>query len=263
VFFLCGHPVLWPELGVVLLSLTIIAALYSSVGHGGGSGYLAILSLTTIAVSDPLWLKQYAWSLNLIVAGIAFWHFSDEGHLDWGLTVPFLIGSIPMAAVGGYVQLEGDIYDVLLSLVLVFAAWRLMWSSLEEKEVSRPATLTAIGSGGGIGLASGMIGVGGGIFLSPLVILSGWGSAKEAAATAALFIWLNSLSGLVGSSLSGGFGIDVDLFAPFAGAVLVGGLLGSKYGSEISSQTGIRRLLIGVLLIAAAKRILGILGIWV
>ena len=160
-------------------------------------------------------------------------------------------------------RLEGDVYDVLLSLVLVFAAWRLMWSSLEEKEVSRPATLTAIGSGGGIGLASGMIGVGGGIFLSPLVILSGWGSAKEAAATAALFIWLNSLSGLVGSSLSGGFGIDVDLFAPFAGAVLVGGLVGSKYGSEISSQTGIRRLLIGVLLIAAAKRILGILGIWV
>ena len=156
-FFLCGHPVLWPELGVVLLSLTIIAALYSSVGHGGGSGYLAILSLTTIAVSDPLWLKQYAWSLNLIVAGIAFWHFRGEGHLDWGLTVPFLIGSIPMAALGGYVQLEGVAYDVLLSLVLVFAAWRLLWSSLEEKGVSRPATLTAVTSGGGIGLASGTV----------------------------------------------------------------------------------------------------------
>jgi len=263
VFFLCGHPVLWPELGVVLLSLTIIAALYSSVGHGGGSGYLAVLSLTTIAVSDPLWLKQYAWSLNLIVAGIAFWHFRGEGHLDWGLTVPFLIGSIPMAALGGYVQLEGVAYDVLLSLVLVFAAWRLLWSSLEEKGVSRPATLTAVTSGGGIGLASGMIGVGGGIFLSPLLILSGWANAKEAAATAALFIWLNSLSGLVGSSMSGGFGIELDMFAPFAGAVLVGGLLGSKYGSEISSQTEIRRLLVAVLLFAAAKRVLGVLGIWV
>ena len=251
------------EFSLVLAALFMVAFLYSSVGHGGGSGYLAVLSLTVIAVSDPLWLKQYAWSLNLIVAGIAFWHFRSKGHLDWGLTVPFLIGSIPLAALGGYVQLEGSIYDVLLSLVLVFAAWRLMWSSPEERVVSRPATLTAVTSGGGIGLASGMIGVGGGIFLSPLLILSGWANAKEAAATAALFIWLNSLSGLVGSSMSGGFGIELDMFAPFAGAVLVGGLLGSKYGSEISSQTGIRRLLIGVLLIAAAKRILGILGIWV
>ena len=251
------------EFGLVLVALFMVAFLYSSVGHGGGSGYLAVLSLTAIAISDPFWLKQYAWSLNLIVAGIAFWHFRGEGYLDWGLTVPFLFGSIPMAVVGGYVQLEGVIYDVLLSLVLVFAAWRLLWSSLEEKEVSRPSFLIAVTSGGGIGLVSGMIGVGGGIFLSPLLMLSGWANAKEAAATAALFIWLNSLSGLLGSSLSGGFGIEVDLFAPFAGAVLIGGLLGSRYVSEISSQTGIRRLLVAILLIAAAKRILVIMEIWV
>ena len=261
-FFLCGHPVLWLEFGVVLLSLTVIAALYSSVGHGGGSGYLAVLSLTALAVSDPLWLKQYAWSLNLIVAGIAFWRYRGEGYLNRGLAVPFLIGSVPMAALGGYVQLEGSVYDVLLSLVLVFAAWRLMWLAPEERGVSRPTTLTAVTSGGGIGLASGMIGIGGGIFLSPLLILSGWANAKEAAATAALFIWLNSLSGLLGSSLSGGFGIEVDLFAPFAGAVLIGGLLGSRYGSEISSQAGIRRLLVAILLIAAAKRILVMMEIW-
>tara|TARA_B100000029_G_scaffold339330_1_gene331515 strand:+ start:1079 stop:1840 length:762 start_codon:yes stop_codon:yes gene_type:complete len=252
---------LWPELGVVLLSLTIIAALYSSVGHGGGSGYLAILSLTVIAVSDPLWLKQYAWSLNLIVAGIAFWHYSGRGHLDRGFVAPFLIGSVPMAALGGYVQLEGSVYGVLLSLVLVFAAWRLMWSSVEEKEISRPSSFTAVVSGGGIGLASGMIGIGGGIFLSPLLMLSGWANAKETAATSALFIWMNSLSGLLGSSLSSGFGIDVDLFAPFAGAVLIGGLLGSRYGSEVSSQAGIRRLLVAILLIAAAKRISVVMGI--
>jgi len=255
--------VLWPEFGVVLLSLTVIATLYSSVGHGGGSGYLAVLSLTALAVSDPLWLKQYAWSLNLIVAGIAFWYYRGEGYLNRGLAVPFLIGSVPMAALGGYVQLEGSVYDVLLSLVLVFAAWRLMWSSPEEREVTRPSTLTAVTSGGGIGLVSGMIGIGGGIFLSPLLILSGWANAKEAAATAALFIWLNSLSGLLGSSLSGGFGIEVDLFAPFAGAVLIGGLLGSRYGSEITSQAGIRRLLVAILLIAAAKRILVMMEIWV
>jgi len=261
VFFLCGHPVLWPELVVVLLSLTVIAALYSSVGHGGGSGYLAVLSLTTLAFADPLWLKQYAWSLNLIVAGIAFWYYNKGGFLDWGLAIPFLIGSIPMAVVGSYVQLEGFAYDILLSIVLVFAAWRLLSTTQEEKEVSRPAHLTAIASGGGIGLASGMIGIGGGIFLSPLLILNGWSSAKEAAATAALFIWLNSLSGLVGSSLSGGFGIELDLFAPFAGAVLVGGLLGSRHGSKISTQIGIRRLLVAVLLIAAAKRVFGMLGI--
>ena len=260
-FFLCGHPVLWPELGVVLVSLALIAALYSSVGHGGGSGYLAVLSLTTIAVSDPMWLKQYAWSLNLIVAGLAFWHYRTGGYLDRGLVVPFLIGSIPMAAIGGYLQVEGFAYDVLLSLVLVFAAWRLLWSSNEEKEVVRPGSYLAVASGGGIGFASGMIGIGGGIFLSPLLILRGWADAKEAAAVAALFIWLNSLSGLVGSSLSGGFGLDLELFAPFAGAGLIGGLIGSKYGSEISGQAGIRRLLVVVLLIAASKRVMGIFGV--
>ena len=260
-FFLCGHPMLWHELGVVLVSLTVIAALYSSVGHGGGSGYLAVLSLTTIAVSDPMWLKQYAWSLNLIVAGIAFWYYRREGHLDRGLAIPFLIGSIPMAAIGGYLQVGGFVYDVLLSLVLVFAAWRLLWSSLEEKEVVRPGAYIAVASGGGIGFASGMIGIGGGIFLSPLLILRGWGNAKEAAALAAVFIWLNSLSGLVGSTISGGFGIDVGLFVPFAGAVLIGGMVGSKYGSEVSGQVGIRRLLVVVLLIAASKRILEIVGI--
>ena len=123
-----------------------------------------------------------------------------------------------MAAIGGYLQVEGFAYDVLLSLVLVFAAWRLLWSSNEEKEVVRPGSYLAVASGGGIGFASGMIGIGGGIFLSPLLILRGWGNAKEAAAVAALFIWLNSLSGLIGSSLSGGFGLDLELFAPFAGA---------------------------------------------
>ena len=133
------------------------------------------------------WLKQYAWSLNLIVAGIAFWYYRREGHLDRGLAIPFLIGSVPMAAIGGYLQVGGFVYDVLLSLVLVFAAWRLLWSSLDEKEVVRPGVYIAVASGGGIGFASGMIGIGGGIFLSPLLILRGWGNAKEAAAVAAVF----------------------------------------------------------------------------
>ena len=260
-FFLCGHPVLWPEMAVVLLSLTVIAALYSSVGHGGGSGYLAVLSLTTIAATDPLWLKQYAWSLNLVVAGVAFWHYRKGGYLNQSLAVPFLIGSIPMAVLGGYVQLQGPIYDILLSLVLVIAAWRLLYSSWEDREISRPTTCTAVATGGGIGLASGLIGIGGGIFLSPLLILGGWASAKEAAATAALFIWLNSLSGLLGSSLSGQISVEVGLLAPFSGAVLIGGLIGSKYGSQISSQTGIQKLLVVVMLIAASKRVIGVLGI--
>ena len=260
-FFLCGHPVIWPEMGVVLLFLTVIAALYSSVGHGGGSGYLAVLSLTTIAVSDPLWLKQYAWSLNLVVAGVAFWHYRKEGYLDFPLAVPFLVGSVPLAALGGYVQLQGSLYDILLSLVLVFAAWRLIWSSWEDREIFRPSARTAVATGGGIGFASGLIGIGGGIFLSPLLILSGWASAKEAAAVAALFIWLNSLSGLVGSSLSSPISVEIGLLAPFGGAVLIGGMVGSKYGSQISSQTGIRKLLVVVLLIAASKRVVGVLGI--
>jgi hypothetical protein len=244
---------------LVLLALFSVAALYSSVGLGGGSGYLAVLSMTTFAASEAIWLKQYAWSLNLIVAGIAFWHYHQSGHHVRSLSTPFISASVPMAALGGFLLVEGDVYDVLLSIALIVAAWRLVSGNAGVTEAIRPSAPKAAAVGGGIGLASGVIGLGGGIFLLPALMLGRWATAKEAAATTSLFVWLNSLAGLAGAGLAGRLDPDLDLLLPFASAVLMGGVLGSKYGSQVSTQNGIRGLLVVVLIFAAAKRSLGVL----
>ena len=246
---------------MILAGLFIVAALYSSVGHGGGSGYLAILSLTSYGSAESAWLKQYAWSLNLIVAGLAFWHYHKAGHHEWSLTMPFVVASVPLAALGGYMSVGGDVYDLLLSVVLVVAAWRLFVGKWGSGEIVLPKRSKAAGVGGGIGLASGVVGIGGGIFLSPVIMLSNWATAKQTAATAALFIWMNSLAGLVGVGVSGQIDLDIDLLGPLGGAVMLGGLLGSRYGSEVSSQNGIRGLLVLVLCAAAARRLFGVMGL--
>jgi len=245
---------------LVLLALFAVAALYSSVGLGGASGYLAVLSMTTFAASEAIWLKQYAWSLNLIVAGIAFWHYHKSGHHVRDLSFPFISASVPMAALGGFMLVEGNVYDVLLSIALIVAAWRLVSSDAGVSEAIRPSAPKAAAVGGGIGLASGVIGLGGGIFLLPALMLGRWATAKEAAATTSLFVWLNSLAGLAGAGLAGRLDLDLGLLLPFASVVLVGGLLGSRYGSQVSSQAGIRGLLVVVLILATAKRILEVLG---
>ena len=259
-FFLCRWSVLSAEMWLILVGLFIVAALYSSVGHGGGSGYLAILSLTSYGSAEAVWLKQYAWSLNLIVAGLAFWHYHRAGHHEWGLTMPFVVASVPLAALGGYLSVSGNVYDFLLSLALLVAAWRLFVGKRESAEIVLPGQRKAVVVGGGIGIASGVVGIGGGIFLSPVIMLSNWATAKQTAATAALFIWMNSLAGLVGSGLSGQIDLDLALLAPFGGAVMLGGVLGSKYGTAVSSQSGIRVLLVLVLCAAALRRLVGVLS---
>jgi len=246
---------------LILAGLFIVAALYSSVGHGGGSGYLAILSLTSYGSAEAVWLKQYAWSLNLIVAGLAFWHYYRAGHHDWSRTLPFIVASIPLAALGGYMSVGGNVYDLLLSVALVVAAWRLFVGKWEAVQVELPERTKAVAVGGSIGLASGVVGIGGGIFLSPVMMLNNWATAKQTAATAALFIWLNSLAGLVGVGLSGQINLDIDLLGSFGVAVMLGGVLGSRYGSAVSSQNGIRGLLVLVLCAAAARRLFGVMGV--
>ena len=243
------------ELVVILLALFAVAALYSSVGLGGASGYLAVLSMTTFAAAEPIWLKQYAWSLNLVVAGLAFWHYSRSGHHVMGLSVPFITASVPMAAIGGYLLVEGGLYDILLSLALAVAAWRLMAGDAGVGEAKRPGITKAASVGGSIGLASGVIGIGGGIFLLPVLMLGRWATAKEAAATTSLFVWLNSLAGLAGAGVAGRLDLDPNLLIPFAISVLVGGMIGSRYGSEVSSQKEVRGILVVVLLLAASKRV--------
>ena len=241
---------------VICLALMVVAALYSSVGHGGASGYLAVLSLTTYGTMESAWLKQHAWSLNLVVAAIAFFHFQRAGHHIPKLTIPFIVASIPLAMVGGYLIVDGAIYDLLLSICLLAAAWRLFVIKTNDSVVeSEPQWNVAAPVGGSIGFVSGIIGVGGGIFLSPILLLKKWATPKGAAATSALFIWVNSLAGLGGATLSNQLTLEMGVLFPFVSAVLVGGFIGSRYGAEIAPQQMVRKLLVIVLVVAAAKRV--------
>ena len=241
----------------ICVALMVVAALYSSVGHGGASGYLAVLSLTTYGTMESAWLKQHAWCLNLVVAAIAFYHFQRLGHHVPKMTTPFIVASIPMAMIGGYLIVDGTIYDILLSICLLAAAWRLFTVKAEDTVVQAELKWNiAAPVGGSIGFVSGIIGVGGGIFLSPILLLKKWATPKGAAATSALFIWVNSLAGLSGAGLSGQLVLDFSTLLPFIGAVLIGGFIGSRYGAEIAPQQMVRKLLVVVLIVAAARRVL-------
>jgi uncharacterized membrane protein YfcA len=250
--------VLGTEEVLIVLALLVVAAMYSSVGHGGASGYLAVLSLTSFATMEEVWLKQQAWSLNLIVAAIAFYHYQRAGHHIPRITTVFVLASIPMAFAGGYFLIEGAIYDVLLSITLIWASVRLFRvdSNFDEESVENLPLSQAIPAGAGIGLLSGIIGVGGGIFLSPLLLLKRWTTPKTTAATAALFIWLNSAAALTGSYLSGEWLVEIDTIAPFGSAVLIGGFIGSKLGADLIPQRAVRFVLVVVLMLAAARRVL-------
>jgi hypothetical protein len=256
---------LWEILSVVmtfefvflLFGLFFIAVLYSSVGHGGASGYLAVLSLTSYGMLESDWLKQHAWVLNVFVAGLAFVYYQKAGFHNIKTTLPFILASIPMAFIGGYISLDDFYYDILLSLVLLWAAWKLMdknqYKSIKEGDLNFKKALPW---GGGIGFFSGMIGVGGGIFLSPILLLKGWATPKTAAATSALFIWVNSLSGLMGSTFAGNLDIDLEIIPYFIGSVLLGGLIGSYYGSKIANEHSVKKILVVVLIIAGLKRMI-------
>ena len=250
--------VLGTEEVLIALALLVVAAMYSSVGHGGASGYLAVLSLTSFATMEEVWLKQHAWILNLIVAAIAFYHYQRSGHHIPRITTVFVLASIPMAFAGGYFLIEGAIYDVLLSITLIWASVRLFRvdSNFDEESVENLPLSQAVPAGAGIGLLSGIIGVGGGIFLSPLLLLKRWATPKTAAATAALFIWLNSAAALTGSCLSGVWLVEIDTIAPFGSAVLIGGFIGSKLGADLIPQRAVRIVLVVVLMLAAARRVL-------
>lgn len=245
------------EIGFLLIcfGLFFISILYSSVGHGGASGYLAILSLSVYGNMESVWLKQYAWCLNLIVAAIAFYHYSKGGYFNKKLSLPFIIGSVPFAILGGFLKIDGMIYDSLLSITLILAAYKLYQTKKElEIEYLIPDLKISVSIGAGIGFFSGIIGVGGGIFLSPIILLKKWADPKTVAATSALFIWVNSMAGLFGTKISNQLDIELNILLPFVVSVLIGGFIGSKFGSK-SNDNVIKILLIFVLLIASIKRL--------
>src|SRR3972149_5891307 len=167
----------------VLAGLVLcIAFLYASVGFGGASGYLAVMSLFAI---PPAIAASTALSLNVVVAGVAFVNFTRHGHLQPGLLWPFVLTSLPAAFLGGAIRLDQFSYQLLLNTVLLYLGLRLLFANSPTPAVQRqkaPSWPLALASGALLGLLSGMLGIGGGIFLSPLILLAGWGAAKQAAA---------------------------------------------------------------------------------
>ena len=245
---------------MLFAGLLIISALYSSVGHGGASGYLAVLSLSSYGLMSHIWLKQHVWIMNLVVASIAFYHYNKAGFHLPRLTIPFIIASIPTAFLGGYVSIDPELYDILLSITLLWAAYKVVnYTEISNVKLNTLRKYEPYLWGGGIGFFSGLIGVGGGIFLSPIILLKRWATVKSAAATAAVFIFVNSLAGLVGMGMSNQLNLDVGLLANFVIAITIGGFIGSLYGAKHADNKRVRDLLAVVLVIAAAKRFLELL----
>ena len=238
---------------VAVLTVVIFAAavLYSSVGHAGASGYLAAMALFGVA---PEVMKPTALTLNIAVAIITTARFYRAGYFSGSLSWPFIVASVPLAFAGGAVTLPGSLYRALVGLILLFAAYRLFWYREEERERRRPRLVTALLWGTALGFVSGLTGVGGGIFLSPLLLFMGWANFREAAGASAVFILLNSAAGLAGHLSS------VQSLPPavlvWAVAAVLGGLVGSEMGVRRMAEVTLRRLLGVVLVIAGVKLIL-------
>ena len=232
-----------------VLLLPIVAFLYASVGHGGASGYLALMAIFSFA---PEVMKPTALLLNLFVAGIAFYHYFKAGFFNKRLFLSFAMASIPLAFLGGMIEIDASIYKKVLALLLVFAILKMLNVFGKEGEQIKDVKLwQGLVVGGIIGFFSGLIGIGGGIILTPIILLLHWGKMKEAAAVSALFIWVNSAAGLIGQ-VSSGVELSSQSFILVAVA-LVGGFFGSYYGSKKFNNSLLRYLLAFVLIIASVK----------
>ncbi len=231
-----------------------MAALYSTVGHGGGSGYLAVLAIAAIA---PEQMRPTALLLNVVVSSIATWKFSSTGVFRKDLFVPLICASIPAAFIGGFVEVPSQIYKPIVGAVLLYAAVRLFVPIKGGEHTKKPILLFVLVSGMCIGLLSGFVGIGGGIFLSPLILLFGWTTAKQTAVISAPFILVNSISGLGGIALeNASLQVDFSFVAPLAIAVVAGGFIGASFGSTRLGHQGLRTVLGVVLLIASGKMFL-------
>lgn len=233
--------------------LLIGAALYSSVGHAGASAYIALMALFGLPAAV---MRPTALVLNVIVASFASVRFWRAGMFRWRTLWPFLIGAMPFAFLGGGIKLPGDFYRPLVGVVLFLSAIRLLWPTpIKALEGWRdPPVWLAIIMGGVIGLLSGLTGTGGGIFLSPLLLFMAWSAPKPASGVAAVFILCNSISGLLGNFSA--IGALPPALPLFAGAVLIGGLIGTTLGVRLSAPIILKAL--GVVLLVASAKLVGV-----
>ncbi|TWT45112.1 Sulfite exporter TauE/SafE [Phycisphaerae bacterium RAS1] len=234
----------------LLTGMILVAALlYSSVGHAGASGYLAAMALMGLPATV---MKPTALVLNILVASITTAQFTAAGAFSWRTFWPFAVASVPCAWLGGSLKVSAGVYSAVVGATLLVAAVRLAWSFRERpaREIHVPAALL---SGGGVGFLAGVAGVGGGIFLSPLLLLTGWANTRSTAGVSAAFILVNSIAGL------GGHVASLQQVPPIAGlwaaAAGVGGLCGSWIGSRRMAPQTLRRMLAVVLVIAGVKMV--------
>jgi uncharacterized membrane protein YfcA len=243
-----------PALIAALTGLFLLMALlYSAVGQGGGSGYLAAMALVGVT---PERFRLIALTLNVVVASIGLVKFARAGHFDGRLLLPFVVSSVPMAFIGGSFSLPASVFKPLVGVALLWAAVLLIWKPpLQDEAVTEvPPLWAAVSSGGGIGLLSGLVGIGGGIFLAPLLILRGWASAKTTACLSSAFILVNSAAALLGVALHTE---EIPGFLPvWMAVVALGGWLGADLGARRLSAKTLHWLLACILVIAGARIVL-------
>jgi uncharacterized protein len=244
---------------LIILAIFIVAVLYSSVGHGGASGYLAVLGFFAVAADVT---KPTAFMLNIFVASFGAFQFIRLGYFSWRKFWPFAVTSIPVSYFAQMIKLPQGTYKLLLGVTLLLAALRLVWKFTSDTETADPPIWVCLIVGALIGLLSGLVGVGGGIFLTPVLLLMNWSDIKTAAGISALFILVNSMSGLLGNLGK------IEQLPPVVWAwliaAIIGGVIGSTLGSHRFDTLMLRRVL-GVVLafaginlaITGAKLLLG------
>jgi uncharacterized membrane protein YfcA len=240
-------------LGLTAL-IFLAAALYSSVGHAGASGYLAAMAFAGLA---PETMRPTALALNVLVATIATVRYARAGHFDWRTFWPFALASVPFAFLGGSLRLPAHLYKAAVGVILLLAAAELVRSARRVPEAEgdghtplAPALLV----GAAIGLLSGLTGTGGGIFLSPVMLFAGWAGTRRTSGVSAAFILCNSVAGLAGAAV--GWAALPDALPLWLGAAALGGLVGTQLGSRVLPVFAVRYALSAVLVVAGAKMVL-------
>ncbi|MFO0836545.1 MAG: sulfite exporter TauE/SafE family protein [Phycisphaerales bacterium] len=243
-------------LSILAALFLVVGALYAAVGHAGASGYLAVMAIMSV---EPSLMRSTALTINVFVATIAFVQFARASHFRWSLFWPFAVASIPAAFLGGKIALPSHALKIAIGVVLLFTAIRMAyvaWRPHVAPSQSRPPHVPAmLAVGALLGFVAGLTGTGGGIFLSPVLLLLRWADPKRTAATSSLFIWVNSIAG-VGGLMHDGRTPPLSLW-PLAVCAVIGGLIGATLGSRRATPRALNVLLAVVLLVAGAKLVLG------
>jgi uncharacterized membrane protein YfcA len=234
------------------VAVFVIAVMYSAVGHGGASGYLMVLSLAGVPLAS---MASTALVLNVVVAGISACTYLRAGHLDWRRALPFVVSSVPAAMLGGLTPISLQLFSLILAIILSWSAYRLAFGTqrvlADDRQFQPVPNTVALLIGAVLGYLSGLIGIGGGIFLSPIIIMKHWASPQQTSAIASVFIVVNSLAGMAGRAIAG----NLDLHSSFwlVAAGVFGGLIGSHVGANLLPRSTICRVLSVVMVIAIGK----------